>query len=366
MVAGRVDVDDEIEVVDVDAAGGDVGGHQDGDMAGLELGQGAGALGLGLATVQGRGADTAVQQMLGEVVHGVLGVQEHDRPTFAGGDLGGGGVLVGAVDVQHVVLHRRDRARRRIDGVDHRVRQVAPDQEVDVAVQSGREEHPLPLGPNLVEQRGDLGHEAHVGHLVGLVQHSDADLVQPAVAALDEVLEPSRRGDDHLDPAAQCAGLAADRHSADDGGQPQLERPGVGGEGVGDLLGQFPGRDQDQCQRLAGLGALPGGTGQQGQTEGQRLARSGATAAENIAPGQRVRQRGGLDGERGGHAFRAEGRQQRRRHVQLGESLGRGQGGSVGDGQGELSLECRGTPPGAPGTTRARAVRPTGTVATAA
>ena len=78
--------------------------------------------------------------------------------------------------------------------------QVAADQQVDVAVQGGGEQHALPLGPDLVEQFGDLGHEAHVGHLVGLVQHGDGDLVQAAVAALDEVLEPSRGGDDDFAP----------------------------------------------------------------------------------------------------------------------------------------------------------------------
>ena len=87
VVGRRVDVDDEVEVVDVDAAGGDVGGHQHGDVPGLELGQGPGALRLGLAAVQGRGPDPAVQQVLGQPVDGVLGVQEHDHPPVAGRDL---------------------------------------------------------------------------------------------------------------------------------------------------------------------------------------------------------------------------------------------------------------------------------------
>jgi hypothetical protein len=39
VVAGRVYVHDEVEAVDVDSAGGDVGGHQGRDMAVLELGE---------------------------------------------------------------------------------------------------------------------------------------------------------------------------------------------------------------------------------------------------------------------------------------------------------------------------------------
>jgi hypothetical protein len=39
VVAGRVYVHDEVEARDVDSAGGDVGGHEDRDVAVLELGE---------------------------------------------------------------------------------------------------------------------------------------------------------------------------------------------------------------------------------------------------------------------------------------------------------------------------------------
>jgi hypothetical protein len=50
------------------------------------------------------------------------------------------------------------------------VGEVAAHEQVDVAVEGGGEQHALALGPNLVEQRGHLRHEARVGHLVGLVE----------------------------------------------------------------------------------------------------------------------------------------------------------------------------------------------------
>jgi hypothetical protein len=77
--------------------------------------------------------------------------------------------------------------RRRVGLVDHRLVQVAPGQPADVAVERGREQHPLSLARHLVEQVRDLGHEAHVDHLVGLVEDGDLHTVQAAVAALDEV-----------------------------------------------------------------------------------------------------------------------------------------------------------------------------------
>lgn len=257
--------------------------------------------------------------------------------------------------VEHVVLHRGDGARRRVDGVDDGVGEVAADQAVDVAVEGGGEQHPLALGAHLVQERGDLGHEAHVGHLIGLVQDGDRDLVQPAVTAVDEVLEPARRGDDDFGAAPQRACLPADRHSADDGGQAQLHRAGVGGECVGHLLGQLTRRDEDQGQRLAGLGTLSGGAGQQSQAEGEGLAGSGAPASQGVAAREGVGQGRALDRERDAHALRGQRGQQLGGHVEVGESLDHGQRGSDRLRQGELA-RGRGGPP----AVATRAARATG------
>ncbi|GHC98957.1 hypothetical protein GCM10010313_08520 [Streptomyces violarus] len=90
--------------------------------------------------------------MPGELVDGVLGVEEQQYAAVAGGDLRGDGVTVGAVDDQNVVLHRRDRARGGVDRVDDGVVEVAADQLIDVAIQSGREQHPLTVGVYLVRR----------------------------------------------------------------------------------------------------------------------------------------------------------------------------------------------------------------------
>ena len=116
---------------------------------------------------------------------------------------------------------------------------------------------------------------------------------------------------------------------------------GVRGERVGDLLGQLAGRYEDQGQRLPGLGALPGGTGQQRQAEGEGLARAGAPAAQDVAAGEGVRQRRRLDRERHGHALRGERGQQLRGHVEVGERLDGGQRGGDRHRQRELALDAR-------------------------
>ncbi len=338
MVGRRVHVDDQVQVVDVDAACRHVRRDQRGDLAVLELVQGPVALRLGPAAVQGGGADAAGQQSLGEAVGGALGVHEHDHAPVAGGDPGGDGLLVRLVrHVQHVVLHGGDGARGRVHGVHDRVGEEHLDQPVDVLVEGRGEQHPLSVRLDLLEQGDDLRHEAHVGHLVGLVEHRDADLVEPAVAALDEVLQPARCGDEHLGAPAQRTGLAADRHTADDGGDAQVHGRRVRRQRVGDLLGELAGGDEDHGERGVRLGAASGGAGEQRQAEGEGLAGAGAASAEDVAAGQRVRQGGALDREGLGHSLRGEGLQQRGRHVQRVERVDGGQCGGEGLGQGEFA-----------------------------
>ena len=75
MLRGRIHVDDQFDVVDVDAAGGDVGGDQDADLAGGELGQVAVTGVLREVAVQVDGGDAGVGQGLGQLAGVVLGAQ---------------------------------------------------------------------------------------------------------------------------------------------------------------------------------------------------------------------------------------------------------------------------------------------------
>ena len=143
-VLGRVDVHDERDAVDVDAAGGDVGRDQHVDPALAELGQRARAHPLGLAAVQGAGPDADLGELLDQPVDRQLGPHEHDgaagpgrdrgerrRTCRAAGPAARGASMVSTVAVAGVGL------------VGHRVVQEAADQRVDVTVERGREQQPL-------------------------------------------------------------------------------------------------------------------------------------------------------------------------------------------------------------------------------
>ncbi|MCO4700621.1 hypothetical protein LRR80_06736 [Streptomyces sp. RO-S4] len=306
MVAGRVHVEDQVDAVDVDAAGGDVGGDQDVDVAVLEVGQGAGARALGHAAVQGLGLRAGVPQLLGDAVGAELGADEDDGAALAGGDGRGDRRLVLGLHDEDVVRHGRHRALGRVDLVVDRVLEVPVDEGLDLVLHGGGEQHALAAGRDLVEQLGDLGQEAQVGHLVGLVEDRDLHVLQGAGAAVDDVAQAAGGGDEDVDTALEGVDLVAHGGAAADDLHLQAEDVAVGLEGVGHLHGQLAGRRQDDGARLVLLGAAAGELRQGRQTEGEGLAGAGAAAAEDVLAGQGVRDGRGLDREGAGHAVLRE------------------------------------------------------------
>ena len=147
-VLRRVDVHDERDAVDVDAACRDVRRDEHVHPTLAELGQRAGAYPLGLAAVQGAGADADRGELLGQPVDGHLGAHEHDRAavrarrsTAMMSNFSRGGISSRWCSI--VV----DGGAGRVDLVRHRVVQEALDQRVDVAVERGREQQPLAAAP---------------------------------------------------------------------------------------------------------------------------------------------------------------------------------------------------------------------------
>ena len=175
-VGGRVDVDDEADVVDVDAPRGDVGGHQDGRAPLLEVGDGPVAGVLCLAAVQRAGVDAVAPQHLHQAVDAVLGAREQDRAAVARRHLRGDPRLVGDVDQQDVMIHLGDLRGGRCDRARDRIGEVLADEGAHLAVEGGGEQQSLPVGRREVQNCPDLRQEAHVGHAVGLVEHRDGDL----------------------------------------------------------------------------------------------------------------------------------------------------------------------------------------------
>ena len=179
----RVDVHDEGDVVDVDAARGDVGGHQDPDVTVGERREVALAGGLAEVAVQVDGVDARRRERARPALGLVLGAGEGQRAALAADQLGDDLAAVGGVDVEDVVVHRGHRRRGRVDLVGDRVVQVAAGQDVDAGVQRRGEQQSLAVGRGLVEQAAHLGQEAEIGHVVGLVDDGDDDVLEAGTAA---------------------------------------------------------------------------------------------------------------------------------------------------------------------------------------
>ena len=85
LVLGALVVDDVRDVVDVDAAGGDVGGDQHVDLAVAERAQRLLAGALAEVAVHGAGGEAALGELVGDLLRGALGAGEDHRRAAARG-----------------------------------------------------------------------------------------------------------------------------------------------------------------------------------------------------------------------------------------------------------------------------------------
>ncbi len=338
---GRVDVHDEVDAVDVHAASRDVGGDEHARLAADELGEVAVARVLRQVALQLDRGDAGGGELLGELLRLVLHAREEDAAGGARGErLDERVLLLLARDLEDVVGELRHGRLGGVDGVQDRVVQVLLHDVVHAVVERRAEEQALALLGRGVENARDDGQEAHVGHVVGLVEHGDLHRAEIDESLLHEVVEAAGGCDDDVDAALERDLLAALRHAAEDGRHLDAHRVGQHLQRLGDLRDEFAGRCEHDGARAA-RAALPGGVvgevRDEGDAEGDGLAGAGAPAAEHVAAGERV-------GE--GVALDREGR----RLAVLGEGVGDGggdpellEGGRRGGGLfGHGDLSCMG------------------------
>ena len=123
--------------------------------------------------------------------------------------------LVGMGDVHDALVDALDRRRRRGDAHRRGVGQHLVGELGDLARHGRRQEQRLALARQHPDDPADVADEAHVEHLVGLVEDEDLDVAEVERPGLDEVEEAPGRGDEDVDAAGQRADLLADRHAAD-------------------------------------------------------------------------------------------------------------------------------------------------------
>ena len=136
---GQIQVHHMGQLLDVDAAGGQIGGHQHAHGAALEFGQGPGAGPLALIAMDGRSGNAFLDQPLGHAVGAVLGAGKHQHllPVVAGDQVVQQVGLAGHVAGMHHLLHRGGRAVFRGGLQLHRVVQKARGQFANRGVEGG-------------------------------------------------------------------------------------------------------------------------------------------------------------------------------------------------------------------------------------
>ena len=276
--------------MDVDAPGGDIGGHQHPHLAFLELGQGLLPGGLGLVPVDGPGVDARLFQLPHHPVGAVAGAHEHQGALHLGlaQQIGQQPLFVGLVHQVQLLAHAVHGAGYRVHLHRRRLIQDVQGQLLHLGGHGGGKEQRLPPLGQRPDHLAHVVDKAHVQHPVGLVQHENLQLVQANEPLAHQVVEAARGGHQDIHPPLELLGLGQLLYPAENHAAAQVGSGPVGGKVLVDLQGQLPGRGEHQ--RPYGPAGAAGSAVQplqNGQGEGGRLAGAGLGAAQHVLSRQR-------------------------------------------------------------------------------
>jgi hypothetical protein len=312
--------DDSGELLDVEPAGGDVGGHQHPHRAVGEAHQHLLAFALLDVAVQAEHRVAALAQRGLDRLRIVARMAEHQRrrrlvraeqvreridPLF--GD-----------DLEEGLL---DRAGRRfgVDGNFDRIALQLARDAAHVGGEGGREEQRLPTGRHLRDDRAAGLLEILAEHAVSLVEHQHPEIVELERVLLQVLLHAPGHADDDVRIVLERRQLRALRDATAEHGELHVRQAASEpADFLGDLVGQLARRAQHQRLRLLQRRI---DARQQSKAIGRGLAAAGARLSGDIAPFQHRRQALGLDRRHRHIAQAVECGQQGRRQRQIGERL---------------------------------------------
>ena len=287
-VAGHVEVDDHRDVVDVDAAGDDVGGDDDVELAALELEHHLVALGLVEVGVHLAAVDLHALQRGSDLLHLLLGTGEDDDAVEVAG-------LEDVLEDRHLLRLVADvgllldllgglaHGELHLDGI----LEQCLGQVLDLVGHRCREHDGLDVLRQLAGDGEDVLGEAHVEHAVGLVEDEEAHAREIDVAQRHVGDEAAGGGDDHVGTEGEALELlvvavavvaAIDGHA-----RHAVEMVGEALHGLVDLLGQLARRRHDDAVDGVGRIAAVGQLGEDGEQVGCRLARAGLGDTQDVA-----------------------------------------------------------------------------------
>ena len=143
----------------------------------------------------------------------------------------------------------------------------------------------------------NLRHEAHVRHLIGLIETHNADVVETCLPPLYEVDETAGGCNEQLDTGVQGVDLVLHGGAAVHGDQTEPTGCDKGLKIAGHLHGEFSCWDKHQRPWTERLGPLEAFDDREPERKG--LPRTGLCLSEYVDAGKPVRNRRRLDGEGG-------------------------------------------------------------------
>jgi hypothetical protein len=181
-------------------------------------------LGLRPAAVNRDGCHTLLAQLVSHAIGAAFGAAENHGRTIllykidcSRDSL----IVLGVVELMSRPFHMR---LIRLDLAAHWIMLVSVDEDTDVTVKRGWEQHRLPIGSDLIKDAFHLGQETHVCHAISFVDNYYFDGVQDHGAPSNQVGKPSRASHGHIDTPAQVPQLGPEANSAVEGGDSSFAR----------------------------------------------------------------------------------------------------------------------------------------------
>ncbi|MFO0873562.1 MAG: hypothetical protein U0575_06270 [Phycisphaerales bacterium] len=208
----------------VQAAGGDVGRHEDAMLAARERAERSLALGVRTIAVQESDGHAVTAQRRSDPVRpSTRAAEDQDAGALRKGGLvaalsGDAGAGQERPQQRHLELlgdpYRalRDVSHRRVGRIDiepHRMAHEIVGQPRHRLGHRGAEEQRLSIARNRREDRSHLRLEAEVEHPIRLVQHDMPEAREVEAAAIEQFLAPARRRDDQVHAVGERRGLCA-------------------------------------------------------------------------------------------------------------------------------------------------------------
>ena len=287
---GKIEIHHVADAIDVNAAGGNVGGDQGADLAGAECRQHPLAVVLRLVAVNGIRGDAGPCEALHHLVRAMLGPGKDQRAVDRLllqklRQQGGLGRVVDLDDALGNALDGRGDRRHRHTGwiAQHLFGEFG-----DILWHRRRKEQRLPLDRHFGDDFSDVVDEAHVQHAVGLVEHEKLDLSELQAVALHEIEQAAGRRYHDFDPWHDRPDLASHRDAADRQCRTEADVTAIGVKTLENLSRQFACRAEHK--HAAGFGlrleAMLQNAMQDGKREGCGLAGAGLGDADDVAAGK--------------------------------------------------------------------------------